>query len=362
MADDPRILQFRRQSEPPSERAAWIAQAEAAPPEEAPGRSTEPSPEPRQASGRSPSGAFPLASPGDVQTPTLLRRRRTEQPPSSPVLPFRRRRGRRVRRLRRNPFVRIAWPLFLAIAIVGTPVALMLWFAHSPLFALRGIEASVEEGGRVTQEWVEKALRPYQGENVWLVSLDEMALSLARHPWVADIGLRKRPPNDLVVRVVERREVALLRTGIPAGTSDGKVGALVFLDGSGRPIAPLSTPWQRPGIDLPIISGGSGTVAGIASAVGLLREIEAAAPPWIQGLSEIEILSDTDYRVHTADLPFPLLLRAGTVDDKNRRLEQLLPRIAERFDAIAAVDLRFSRRIIIERAARDRPPQHARAT
>ena len=371
MSDDPRVLQFRRGSVPPSERAPW--QSHETPPQGHPALdegegfdgSVESadletaSPSLSEGAARSDDAALSDEAPDsvapptfgsmdrpDVAAPTLLRRRAKNRGADevSSVVPFRRRsRERRVRRLRRHPLVRWSVPALLAVLIVGIPVATFFWFAHSPRFALGYHEVSYEGAHRVENAWVDRALQPFYGENLWLLPLDEVKTSLLRHPWIADVGLRKRPPNDLILEVVERQERALV-------ASEGR---LFFVDAEGRRIVPLEGPWRRPGTDLPILSGGNGSETSIAAAVEMLDEIEAVAPSWSAGLSEIEILSERDFRVHTVDLPFPLLVRKSTLEHRARRLQQLLPSILERYDAVAAVDLRFVRRIIIEPAGRE---------
>ncbi|MCG8455211.1 MAG: hypothetical protein MI919_02950, partial [Holophagales bacterium] len=97
------------------------------------------------------------------------------------------------------------------------------------------------------------------------------------------------------------------------------------------------------------------------AAVSLLQEIRQTGAPWTAGLDQVEILSTRDFRVHTKDLPFPLLVRAGTVESRSRRLEQLLPWISE-LGRLRAVDLRFARRIIVEPAGPEAPPAPASGT
>ena len=48
--------------------------------------------------------------------------------------------------------------------------------------------------------------------------------------------------------------------------------------------------------------------------------------------------------------PFPLLVRAGTLAGRIRQLESLVPQIVARYGAVAAVDLRFPLRIIVQPA------------
>jgi hypothetical protein len=73
-------------------------------------------------------------------------------------------------------------------------------------------------------------------------------------------------------------------------------------------------------------------------------------PDWSAKLSRIEVLGDEDFRLHTAALPFPVLVTRGQVGPKARRLLEILPELTQRYSRIAAVDLRFSRRIVVQPA------------
>jgi hypothetical protein len=85
-------------------------------------------------------------------------------------------------------------------------------------------------------------------------------------------------------------------------------------------------------------------------ALGLAAELAACRPEWAAGLTWVEALSDDDGRLHSAALPFPLVVTAGRIAPAARRLAELLPEIARRYGRPAAVDLRFSRRIVIQPA------------
>jgi hypothetical protein len=63
------------------------------------------------------------------------------------------------------------------------------------------------------------------------------------------------------------------------------------------------------------------------------------------------VLGEEDFRLHTGALRFPLLVTRGQVGPKIRRLEELLPELERRYPAITVVDLRFSRRIVVQPAA-----------
>ena len=273
-----------------------------------------------------------------------------------------RRRVRPLRRFEDRLIVRLARPLALALCIVGLPTALGVWVSTSPLFALAEVmvepaqagSASGPAAGRVGDAWVLATLQPYRGANLPWLSLAELEGKLRRHPWVAAVAVRKELPSRLCVRVWEKRAVAIYRhDGGPLGSfasevdhdAGGLAAGLYYLDARGHAIARYAS--DLGGDDLVVISG-RGPSGDLRVAVEMAREIELVAPGWAPGLSEVEMLSDKDFRVWTSDLDFPLLVRAGTLASGSRRLEALLPQIAARFDRLGAVDLRFSRRIILQ--------------
>lgn len=253
------------------------------------------------------------------------------------VLPFRRSR-QRVRRLRPHPLRRWVKPLAGAVVIVGAPAAAAAWLLVSPRLSLA--EVVVVAGERVDEGWLRRTLAPFRGRNLLRLDLGEVERRIARHPWVAGVELRKELPGRLHVEVHERRAAALLEEG----------DELLYVDADGRPIVPYAAA-DGPA-DLPLVSRAAG-VSSAAPALALAREIAAVDPPWAAGLSEIEVLGETDCRVYTASLPYPLLLRLGTVAVKAPPFAVLRPVIDRRFGAVAAVDLRFDRRVVVEPLRRE---------
>lgn len=289
-------------------------------------------------------GARP-AAPSAARSSSTPSRTAREAARHADVLPFRRSpAARRVRRLRRHPLVRWLQPLAIALLLVGLPAALVLWTLRSPAFAVDEIRLSADSPDRrVTEQWVLDRLNGLRGQNLWQLDLEWPVEEMRQHPWVRDIGIRKQPPRALVVRVLEKREAALYAD--PAG--------LVYVDHLGSPVAPLGPDEERGELTLlrgKVAEPAPGKPAPeLRAAVALLQEIQDTGAPWAAGLDQVEILSTRDFRVHTKDLPFPLLVRAGTVESRSRRLEQLLPWIAK-LGRLQAVDLRFARRIIVEPA------------
>jgi cell division septal protein FtsQ len=252
------------------------------------------------------------------------------------VLPFRRRRFA-ARRKRRSLAAVLAGPFLGAVAMVGGPAALALWVLTSPRFGLRTV--TVEGSRMVSRTWVEEALRPLFGTNLLRLSLAEARARLAAHPWVGSVEARKELPDRLIVSLRERQAVALLRRG----------AGLFYLDAEGVAFAPLDP--GRGETDLMMVSGAPAGEVDYVRALAVANELRRAQPLWAEGLSEVEILSHEDFRLYTSELPFALLVRAGSVAEGSRRLEALLPEIVRRYPRVEAADLRFSRRIVLQPAA-----------
>jgi len=249
------------------------------------------------------------------------------------VLPFRRPRAA-VRVRRRSRWLRWLAPFSKAVVLVATPVGAALWLLSSPTFALSRIEVS---GNRfVDATWVESALAPLAGENLVRLSLPAVEKVVRGNPWVADVVLEKRLPGRLAITVRERQPAALLRTAI----------GLMVLDAAGTPIAPWEPRFGAE--DLLLVSVGATTTVDLGGAIAIAAELGRVSPAWASTLSEVEILADDDFRLYLGALPFPLLVHSGTLAERLPTLAALLPELERRYPALAAVDLRFDRRIVFQ--------------
>ncbi len=268
------------------------------------------------------------------------------------VLDFRRR-GTPPRRKRRSVLWTLAKPLAVALVLVGLPAGLVTWVLTAPQFGLRDVQVSEAAGTvarRVSRESVRQALVPLQGRNLVRLSLAEAAARVERNPWIASVEMAKELPGRLHVRIAERQPVALLLMD----------GELVYADREGRAIAPVRTPKElaeaRREKLLVVSFSHKPHGEGIRAALTVAAELGRAQPTWSGQLSRIEVLGEEDFRLHTDALPFPLLVRSGQVRPKVERLVELLPELSRRYVRIEAVDLRFSRRIVVQPSPSAPPP------
>ena len=252
------------------------------------------------------------------------------------VLDFRRR-GAPPRRRRRHPLLLLARPLAAAVGVVLLPLGVGAWVLTSHRFALADV---VVEGGtqRIKPEWVRQALAPYRGANLLRLPLAEAAAVLQKNPWVQSVELQKELPGRLRVALTERRPVALLRSG----------EGLVYADPDGQPIMQVDSVPEAHKAGLLEVFFSHPVTGGMESALEVAGELGRVRPDWSAALTRIDVLGEEDFRLHTDALPFSLVVTRGEVGPKARRLEELLPELERRYPVIDSVDLRFSRRIVVQ--------------
>lgn len=266
------------------------------------------------------------------------------------VIPFRRRAGLPVRRRRR--VLGLLRHFAVALALVGTPAAALWWSATSPRFDLAELEVATAE--RVNRAWVEERLAPLLGRNLVWMSMASVERSLADHPWIAGVELSKSLPARLSVAVAERRPVAVLRAAD---------GSRHYVDRTGRVIAPVGAEGEPP-----VEAGRAGGYLVIAErralpdrehtlarALEAARDLSRVDPGWGSSLIEVELLGEEDFRLRSRELPFPLVVEAGTVERRVRALAARVPELLARVPEPGEVDLRFEHRMIVRPAAAGEP-------
>ena len=87
----------------------------------------------------------------------------------------------------------------LALAIVGTPVALVAWSAVASHFHLRHLD--VEVTPHVDREWIRQQVRPFAKSSLPWLSLSRVARQLERHPWIDAVALEKQLPGTLRIAI-----------------------------------------------------------------------------------------------------------------------------------------------------------------
>ena len=236
---------------------------------------------------------------------------------------------------------RLAWRLFKsllgALLLVGVPVGTACWTLYHPSFELRTL--SVAGTGRVAAEWVEERLQPLVGRPLLLVRLAEVEILLNDHPWIGGLEVRREMPRSLRIEVTERVPVAILTVA----------GSTVWVDAAGRSIAafdPETGPSDLLRIVAPAISAPE-----VLTVLAAAREASRLQGLWGHAVDRIEVSAVGDLKLHSRELPFPLLVRPDGLEVGLRRLTEYMDEIVRRYPDAGAVDVRFVNRIVIQNAA-----------
>ena len=264
---------------------------------------------------------------------------RAYYPQAKNALPFRRRRFVSAHR-RRSPWLVLLTPFLGAVVTVALVVAVVGWLRTTP--SLRLTDVQVTGNHRVSADWVSSLLAPYRGRPVLWLQLEEIEQRLATHLWIESAELHKQLPNRLLVKLVERRPAALLRA------DDG----LYYVERNGQLISAYDPAVGA--ADLVLVSGRLDTPEHLAEALTVARRLAQLEPEWESGLSEIEIVGEADFRLFASFLPFSILVSADRLEEGVENLRRFAPQIVRRYSEVAAVDLRFSRQIIVQPAVSPR--------
>lgn len=238
---------------------------------------------------------------------------------------------------RRGLIFRLARPFAAALLIVGVPAALVSWLVTSARFAVSDVR--IETGERVSAVWAEEALASLRGRHLLWVTLSDVEAKLTADPWVAGVAVHKELPDRLTVEVLEKLPAARLWRG----------EELYYVERDGGLIAPVGLDPAES--DLAILRAGDEERPQVEAALEMAARWLELEPEWGSQVSEIETVGDEDFKIHTAALPFPVLVHLSTVEAGLRRLPRLLPEIERRYAAVEAVDLRFPERLVIKPAA-----------
>ena len=174
-----------------------------------------------------------------------------------------------------------------------------------------------------------------------------MAARLAQNPWVKEAALRRRLPNRLVVRVVERAPAAVL------------IGAQAHLvSGDGTILEPAQ---EEAGATFPVLRAPQGRgfsvgerVSGqeLSGALGVWRQVQIA--PVLAGRRprEVALAPDGSLEVRMEPGPLRVRLRPEGIEAPFRRLAAVVALRGGTLDDVDEVDLRFPERVIVR-------PRHA---
>jgi cell division protein FtsQ len=140
---------------------------------------------------------------------------------------------------------RAALPGAITVAAVAAAGGLLFlgyrWLTASPRFALASVE--VRGARELPEAEIERAVAPEIGANLFSLPLDTIERRLRTEPWVADVAVRRRLPDRLVVDIEEREAAAVV-----------DLDGLYLADASGR-VFKRADVARGEAVGLPVVTG-----------------------------------------------------------------------------------------------------------
>lgn len=227
----------------------------------------------------------------------------------------------------------------LAVVLVGAAsAAVYSWLGHSRLFSVRVVD--LNECDHVTRDEVIGMLGGAANGNIWALSKEEIGTRLRSHPFVREVSVRKAFPDRLIVRITERKPVAMVN-----------LDSLYYVDGTGLVFKRLTTYDSK---DYPILTGFSRkdllardpiTMRNLQRTIALLRRAQDGV--FNRNLSEVHFDALEGFTLVRRD--DGIQVKVGTMDpgEAMRRVEEALPELAKLGQSHGIVDLRTEGRIFV---------------
>jgi len=211
-----------------------------------------------------------------------------------------------------------------ALGIAGVTIwAGGLAYRHattSPYFGLETVR--IEGASRLSEEEVIRVGRLDPGTNLFSIDVEDVALRLGSHPWIASAEVRRKLPDSVFVRLEERRAEMLVLFDVP-----------YLVDDSGEifkrwvPTDPIVTPLLTGLTREQLAADEEGVTETVRDAISMAKRYREAGLEGRATLSEIHREVDGGFSMTLGDEPFYVRFGIGPYRTKLARLSTLLARM-----------------------------------
>lgn len=229
-------------------------------------------------------------------------------------------------------------PLLCIAVILSLCGAMLFYMQTSPRFEIRRI--GIRGHTQILPEAIVEALHIAPRTNIFQIQLDDVKRKLEAMQWIKSAEVYRSFPDKLSVKLIERVPFALV-----------KVDELYLVDVEGVVLGALAS---GSAIRLPIITGTfvkqihlNGENPELAQAFQTLSTLLNSSHPLFQHIRKIEIESPENVILFSDDSLPQTRLSLLSIRQGMERLEKIYPELV--VEQIAAIDLRFQKRIIVTR-------------
>lgn len=238
----------------------------------------------------------------------------------------------------------------LRYALLAVLFGVLVWVSGSmvwkhisalPVFTIR--EVTIEGAEHLEKERIIESAGIRPGENIFRANLAGAAEQLRKEFTAEDFTVFRKLPDTIVIRVLERRPVALIN-----------VGKLVGVDAKGVPLPHIGADMVE---SLPIITGVQSLSAladpaakkRLQAGLRLLEAISRQAPGVQKRISEINVSNSSTMGISLIDTGLEVIIGENGWTEKLPNLEKVVGQVTARMDSVRAVDMRFGEKIFIRK-------------
>jgi len=259
-------------------------------------------------------------------------------------------RGKAIKK--RKPGRRLVKPLMLLVAagvVVAAAVFGASWawaragslVSSVPVFTVK--EVSVSGLNHVRREDFLRYIGDPTGKSVFSASPRAMLDTAKTHPWVKDVSVKRELPSSFRFEVTERVPAALVLVGDSKVLVDTDGFAIAKVDGRGWETLPVIE-WRRTG-GLKLMD--ASTTGAVRSALDLLRLLAGDVKERFTGARVVVPEDGGGAMLHEgATVRFGV----GGLDEKFRRLCEVVDDIRRRQAHPTLIDLRFPGKVVVRGA------------
>ena len=181
------------------------------------------------------------------------------------------------------------------------------------------------------------------GDNIFKLNLEMISKKIEENPWVARAEIERIFPREVVIRVTEREERAIIN-----------LNYLYYVDNKGEIFKQLSA---QDRLDYPVITGLSRDYflkqpekaeALLIKAVDLLDMLAANTIFTVDHISEVHIDLKTGFALTTNQSGVPVMLGHSQFKQKLARLEKIYHDIKPKLASLKRIDLNVADRVIVK--------------
>lgn len=238
----------------------------------------------------------------------------------------------------------------LRYLVLAALAAVLVWVAGKPaveriaalpVFTVR--QVVVEDAEHLDREKIIKSSGLHPGGNIFQSDLRRAAKGLRRTFVAQDFTVFRKLPDTIVIRVLERKPVALVN-----------VGRLVGVDADGVPLPHIGADMVE---TLPIITGVSSEDSlalpsvrkRLMAGLHLLDAITRQSPGVEKRISEINVSNTSTLGISLIDTGLEVIIGENGWTEKIPNLEKVLALVSGRADSVRTVDMRFGEKIFIRK-------------